>query len=90
MGIVQILRSGEQCVCHIEATLGMSQAYISQHLAVLCRAGLVESRHDGWNVFYQIAQPEVFHVVDAASAMLARYEPVAPTSGTGPPRSGPG
>jgi DNA-binding transcriptional ArsR family regulator len=82
LAILQILRSGEQCVCHIEATLGMSQAYISQHLAVLRQAGLVESRRDGWNVYYQIARPEVFSVLNAASSLLARYEPVAPAVGS--------
>ncbi len=80
LAILQILRSGEQCVCHIEATLGLSQAYISQHLAVLRQAGLVEPRRDGWNVYYQIARPEVFHVLDAAGAMLARHEPAASLS----------
>jgi DNA-binding transcriptional ArsR family regulator len=28
--ILEILREGEHCVCHIEAALGYRQAYISQ------------------------------------------------------------
>ena len=84
LAILQILRSGEECVCHMEATLGMPQAYISQHLGVLRQAGLVESRRDGWNVYYQIAQPEVFRVLDAASALLDPYDSVTPTAGTEP------
>jgi len=46
--ILEILRDGEHCVCHIEAVLGYRQAYISQQLSVLREAGLVQDRRDGW------------------------------------------
>ncbi len=36
LSILEILRDGEQCVCHIEAVLGQRQAYISQHLMGCC------------------------------------------------------
>jgi DNA-binding transcriptional ArsR family regulator len=39
--ILDMLRSGEVCVCHMEAVLGKRQAYISQQLMVLRDAGLV-------------------------------------------------
>ena len=67
--ILETLRDGEYCVCHMEAALGYRQAYISQHLAVLREAGLVQDRRDGWNVYYRIVQPQVFAVLDAAQAM---------------------
>jgi len=35
MAIMEILRQGEECVCHMEAILGHRQAYLSQQLAVL-------------------------------------------------------
>jgi DNA-binding transcriptional ArsR family regulator len=70
LAILEILRQGEACVCHIEALLGFRQAYISQHLAVLREAGLVQDRRDGWNVFYQVTGPELFDVLDI-SANLA-------------------
>jgi len=47
LAILDILKDGEQCVCHMEATLGLRQAYISQQLMPLKNAGLVESRRDG-------------------------------------------
>ena len=65
LAILDILREGEQCVCHIEAILGQRQAYISQQLIVLREAGLVEDRRDGWNIFYHVSRPEVFDVLDA-------------------------
>ena len=65
--ILAILRGGEECVCHMEATLRLRQAYISQHLAVLREAGLVSVRREGWNVYYQATRPEVFKALDAAA-----------------------
>ena len=47
LAILGILRQGEECVCHMEATLGLRQAYISQQLSVLREAGLVSVRRDG-------------------------------------------
>ncbi|MFN8596689.1 MAG: metalloregulator ArsR/SmtB family transcription factor [Anaerolineae bacterium] len=64
--ILDVLRDGEHCVCHIEAALGYRQAYISQHLMVLREAGLVQDRRDGWNIFYRVVQPAVYAVIDAA------------------------
>lgn len=65
LSILDILRGGEQCVCHMEAVLNLRQAYISQQLMVLRRAGLVTMRREGWNVFYRVTRPEIYTVVDA-------------------------
>ena len=64
--ILDILRDGEHCVCHIEAALGYRQAYISQQLMVLREAGLVQDRRDGWNMYYRVVQPGVYDVIDSA------------------------
>jgi ArsR family transcriptional regulator len=55
--ILDMLRLGEVCVCHIEAALAKRQAYVSQQLMILREAGLVEARKDGLQVFYRIADP---------------------------------
>ncbi|MGO9412588.1 MAG: ArsR/SmtB family transcription factor [Spirochaetia bacterium] len=65
--ILAILRNGEECVCHMEAALGLRQAYISQHLTVLREAGVVSVRRDGWNIYYQAIAPGVFGIIDAAA-----------------------
>ena len=64
--VLETLRDGEQCVCHLEAVLGCRQAYISQHLMVLREAGLVEDRREGARIFYRVIKPEVFDLVDYA------------------------
>jgi DNA-binding transcriptional ArsR family regulator len=69
LAILNILRSGEECVCHMEAVLGYRQAYISQHLMLLREAGLIQDRRDGWNIFYRVTKPEVFALIDATGEM---------------------
>ncbi len=66
LSILEILRDGEQCVCHLEAVLRCRQAYISQHLMVLREAGLVEDRRDGARIYYRVVKPEVFDLVEFA------------------------
>ena len=65
LAILDELRGGEQCVCHMEAVFGLRQAHISQHLMVLRDAGLVTDRRDGWNIFYRVIRPEIYAVIDA-------------------------
>ena len=72
LAILEMLRSGERCVCDIEDALGHRQAYVSQQLIVLRNAGLVESRRDGWRVFYRVITPEIFAVIPTAQAVLSR------------------
>ncbi len=70
LAILDILRGGEQCVCHMEAILGQRQAYISQQLMVLRDAGLLQDRRDGVNVYYRVRRPLIYAVMDAARRMV--------------------
>jgi DNA-binding transcriptional ArsR family regulator len=69
LAILDILRDGEQCVCHMEATLDLRQAYISQQLMILKQAGLLESRRDGLNLYYRVVKPEIFSVLDSLGSV---------------------
>jgi DNA-binding transcriptional ArsR family regulator len=77
VAILEVLRHGEECVCHMEAALGRRQAYISQQLMILRAAGLVVDRRDGLNMFYRVVRPEVFAVLDAARGLADRSGPGA-------------
>jgi len=70
LAILNILRDGEHCVCHMEAHLGLRQAYISQQLMVLREAGLIHDRRDGWNVFYRVTEPRIFAVLSAVEQII--------------------
>ncbi|MGD8813556.1 MAG: metalloregulator ArsR/SmtB family transcription factor [Anaerolineales bacterium] len=76
--ILEVLKlEGESCVCHLEQRLGLRQAYISQHLARLRKAGLVIDRREGLNVFYGFAHPSIGVLLDVAkdtSFTLAKLE----------------
>ncbi len=60
--ILHSLNQGERCVSDILNMVGGSQANVSKHLSVLKRAGLVDSRRDGLNVFYHITDEGVFTI----------------------------
>ncbi|MFP4396092.1 MAG: ArsR/SmtB family transcription factor [Anaerolineales bacterium] len=77
MAILEQLQQGEQCVCEIEETLELRQAYVSQQLAVLREAGLVCFRRDGWNVLYRIARPEVLTLLEMAAQIQSQLGPCA-------------
>ena len=65
--ILQIIGTGEACVCHLEARLGYRQAYISQHLMALRQAGLLDSRREGKYIFYRLTKPEVILLIQQAA-----------------------
>ncbi len=78
LAILEVLREGEECVCHMEATFGFRQAYISQQLMVLRDAGLVEDRRDGLNIYYRVIRPEIFAVLEAMHQVTG-VRPLVPT-----------
>ncbi len=53
-----IFRTGEICVCDIEAITGFTQTKTSRHLAYLRNAGLVDSRQQGLWMLYSLARPK--------------------------------
>ena len=64
--IFALLTKAELCVCEIEDILDLSQSLVSSHLAVLRRAGLVESRRDAEDARW------VFYRASAAAAAALR------------------
>ncbi|GAB1420234.1 metalloregulator ArsR/SmtB family transcription factor [Anaerolineales bacterium] len=62
--ILDMLRLGETCVCHIECALDKRQAYISQQFMTLRDAGLVDSRKDGLQVYYRLLDQQVFELLN--------------------------
>jgi len=62
--ILDELRSQEACVCHLQAALQRPQVYISQQLRVLRQAGIVSARQDGQNVFYQLCDAQMRHLLE--------------------------
>ncbi len=55
--ILDLLSEHERTVTDLAEDLGMAQATTSQHLAVMRKAGVVDTRKDGNFVFYRLADP---------------------------------
>lgn len=73
--ILDMLRTGEVCVCHMEAALDRRQAYISQQLMTLREAGLVESRKDGLQVFYRLVDDSTTSVLETVFGPMVADAP---------------
>lgn len=72
--ILNLLRDGEECVCHITTVLNLPQPYVSQHLAVLRRAGLVMTRREGQNTYYRLADGRILNLMDNSLPLLRKSE----------------
>lgn len=68
--ILELLADGEIPVRDLLADTGMESSHMSQHLAVLRRAGVVASRREGNAVFYRTAHPSVDVLLAAAREFL--------------------
>jgi ArsR family transcriptional regulator len=68
--ILDNLREKEMTVNEIVEKTGISQANLSQHLAILRTKGIVTSRRDGINVFYSITNAKIIQAFDLISQML--------------------
>jgi len=66
--IFALLTKDELCVCEIEDVLGLPQSLVSNHLAVLRRAGLVQARRDAEDARW------IFYRADAKAAGALRQK----------------
>jgi DNA-binding transcriptional ArsR family regulator len=68
--ILDNLRNKELTVNEIVKKTAISQANLSQHLAILRTKGIVSTRRDGINVFYSITDPKIIQAFDLISQVL--------------------
>ncbi|WP_003540235.1 ArsR/SmtB family transcription factor [Desulfotomaculum nigrificans] len=68
--ILELLKDGEHCVCDIFEALNVEQANTSQHLAILKRQDILQSRKEGLRVIYSIKYPEIIELLEVADKIL--------------------
>jgi len=68
--ILDLLSGGEHTVTELQDELGAAQANISQHLAILKSAGVVDTRRERNQVYYFLAIPEVRQACQLISNVL--------------------
>lgn len=78
--ILDELRHGEACVCHLQQVMGRPQAYVSQQLRVLREAGLLDTVRDGHNIYYRIEDKQIQGVLEEVlgPVRFKRPEPACP------------
>ena len=76
LGVLDLLRGGEQCVCDLQGALGAAQSRLSFHLRVLREAGLVQDRKEGRWSYYSLV-PETLAAAHDAVRTLATERPAA-------------
>ncbi|SDE69003.1 ArsR/SmtB family transcription factor [Sporomusa acidovorans] len=69
--ILHMLSQGELCVCNMIEEIDIEQSNFSQHLGILKRQGLIDSRKDGQRVIYWIAYPSIIKLLGVAEQILS-------------------
>ena len=62
--ILHLLRYDELSVTELIEKSNLSQANISQHLAIMKARSVVVSRRDGKNIYYRLANPKIVRAFD--------------------------
>ena len=71
----------EPCVCHLEAIFSWRQAYLSQHLMALRKAGVVVTSRQGRNIHYRLTDARMLAIIRQAAELEGLALPeLAPSS----------
>lgn len=92
--VLEQLVSGERSVGSIADALNSDVSNLSQHLAVLRRAGVVTTRRDGTVIYYALSDPAMATILQTARTMIVdglkdRADLLAGLSDTGAKRTAP-
>lgn len=71
--ILNLLRDGEMSVSEIVKETHLAKANVSQHLAVMRRTGIVDTRRSGVNIYYRIANQKVTRACDLMREVLIEH-----------------
>lgn len=72
LAILDLLADGEKSNAELLAALGVSKVNLSQHLAIMKNAGLVESRQHGREASHRLAFDEITIACHSISRVLAQ------------------
>jgi len=71
--IIDKLRARELSVTALAEALEISQANLSQHLAIMRQRGIVTSRREGLKVFYKLSNPKIVKACDLMRQVLLEH-----------------
>ena len=70
--IVHLLAEGPREVGRLAEEMGITQPNVSQHLALMRAAGVVEAERDGREVRYRLSDPEIICACETMRGVLIR------------------
>jgi DNA-binding transcriptional ArsR family regulator len=70
--IIHLLADEPREVSRLAEELGISQPNVSQHLALMRSAGVVEAERDGREVRYRLSDPEIICACETMRGVLVR------------------
>jgi len=76
--ILEILRGGEKCTCHLTERLDIGQSAISYHMKILVDSGVVKSRQEGKWTHYEISEEGSRRAAELLRELTAVDEALAP------------
>ncbi len=71
--ILTFLREEELSAGEIVSKMQIPKANVSQHLALMRNAGILETRREGVNIFYRISNPKVMMAYDLMCEVLIEH-----------------
>jgi ArsR family transcriptional regulator len=70
LAVIEYLGKGERCVCDIVEHVEAQRSNVSRHLALMLKTGLLESRKEGLNVYYQLRTPCILEFLSCVETVL--------------------
>jgi DNA-binding transcriptional ArsR family regulator len=67
--ILLAIGEADPCVCHLETAFHWRQAYLSQLLSALRKAGILVSSRQGRNIHYRLADPRLLSLIRQAAEL---------------------
>ncbi len=71
--VIDRLRDGELPVAVLAEATNISQANLSQHLALMREKGIVIARREGSNVYYRLSNPKITQACDLMRQVLLEH-----------------
>lgn len=72
--ILTILRDDEMSVGDIVREMDVPKANVSQHLAVMRNAGILDTRREGITIYYKISNAKVIKACDLMREVLIEHQ----------------
>ena len=68
--VLELLRDGERSVGQLIPEVGLESSHLSQQLAVLRRANVLQARKEGTTVLYSVTDERMFELLEVAKAII--------------------